>query len=181
FRRASGGVVGVTLGDGLEIDAPVVINVAGPHSDIINEMAGATSDMNVRTKPLRHEVHHVPAPPDFNYDANGSHCSDGDTGIYFRPESGNHILIGSEDPDCDERQWVTDPDSFDRHVTEWQGERRVSRLARRIPTLRIPNARKGVVALYDCSDDWIPIYDRSSVDGYYMAIGTSGKQLENTP
>ena len=63
------------------------INVAGPHSDIINEMAGATGDMNVRTKPLRHEVHHVPAPPDFDYDTNGIHCSDGDTGIYFRPES----------------------------------------------------------------------------------------------
>jgi len=56
IRRADGRVVGVTLSDGLEIDAPVVINVAGPHLDIVNEMAGATGDMNVRTKPLRHEV-----------------------------------------------------------------------------------------------------------------------------
>jgi sarcosine oxidase subunit beta len=158
-----------------------VINVAGPHSDIVNEMAGATGDMNVRTKPLRHEVHHVPAPPDFDYDTDGIHCSDGDTGIYFRPESGNHILIGSEDPDCDERQWVEDPDQYDRHVTEAQWEAQVYRLARRIPSLRIPNERKGVVDLYDCSDDWIPIYDKSSVDGYYMAIGTSGNQFKNAP
>ena len=181
IRRDNGRVKGVTLSDGLEIDAPIVINVAGPHSDIINEMAGATGDMNVRTKPLRHEVHHVPAPPDFDYDMDGVHCSDGDTGIYFRPESGNHILIGSEDPDCDERQWITDPDSYDRHVTEAQWEAQVYRLARRIPSLRIPNERKGVVDLYDCSDDWIPIYDRSSVGGYYMAIGTSGNQFKNAP
>jgi sarcosine oxidase subunit beta len=33
--------------------------------------------------------------------------------------------------------------------------------------------------MYDVSDDWIPIYDRSSLDGYYMAIGTSGHQFKN--
>ena len=181
IRRDNGRVKGVTLSDGLEIDAPIVINVAGPHSDIINEMAGATGDMNVRTKPLRHEVHHVPAPPDFNYDADGVHCSDGDTGIYFRPESGNHILIGSEDPDCDPRVWVDDPDDYNRGVTEKQWEAQVYRLARRMPSLRIPTERKGIVDLYDVSDDWIPIYDRSSVDGFYMAIGTSGNQFKNAP
>jgi sarcosine oxidase subunit beta len=66
-------------------------------------------------------------------------------------------------------------------VTEAQWEAQVYRLARRIPSLRIPNERKGVVDLYDCSDDWIPIYDRSSVDGFYMAIGTSGNQFKNAP
>ena len=29
----------------------------------------------------------------------------------------------------------------------------------------------------DVSDDWIPIYDQSSLPGYYMAIGTSGNQV----
>ena len=40
---------------------------------------------------------------------------------------------------------------------------------------------RGVVDLYDCSDDWIPIYDRSDLDGFYMAIGTSGNQFKNAP
>ena len=40
---------------------------------------------------------------------------------------------------------------------------------------------KGVVDLYDVSDDWIPIYDKSSVAGYYMAIGSSGNQFKNAP
>jgi sarcosine oxidase, subunit beta len=181
IRRANGHVTGVTLTDGQEIEAPIVINVAGPHSFVVNRMAGAEEGMKVKTRALRHEVHHVPSPPDFDFEADGLHTSDGDTGIYFRPESGNHILIGSEDPDCDPRQWVDDPDDYDRHVTEAQWNAQVYRLARRIPSLPIPNERKGVVDLYDCSDDWIPIYDKSDVGGFYMAIGTSGNQFKNAP
>src|SRR5689334_6903035 len=105
----------------------------------------------------------------------------GDPGLYFRPESGNNILIGSEDPDCDPRVWVDEPDKFDRHVTEQQWEAQVFRLARRMPSLRIPNERKGIVDLYDVSDDWIPIYDRSVLDGFYMAIGTSGNPFKTAP
>jgi len=52
-------------------------------------------------------------------------------------------------------------------------------MAQRIPTLGIPSKMRGVVDLYDVSDDWIPIYDKSSVGGYYMAIGTSGNQFKN--
>ena len=180
-RRDRERVRGVTLTTGHEIDAPIVVNVAGPHSFVINRMAGVEGTMKVKTRALRHEVHHVPAPPDFDFEADGFHTSDGDTGIYFRPESGNHILIGSEDPDCDPRVWVDDPDRYDRHVTEAQWEAQVYRLARRIPTLRIPHERKGVVDLYDVSDDWIPIYDRSDLPGFYMAIGTSGNQFKNAP
>jgi sarcosine oxidase subunit beta len=144
-------------------------------------LAGVEAGMKVRTRPLRHEVHHVPAPPDFDFEAAGCHTSDGDTRIYFRPDSGNHILVGSEDPECDPRIWVDEPDEYNRGVTEAQREAQVYRLARRIPTLPIPVDRKGVVDLYDVSDDWIPIYDRSDVTGFYMAIGTSGNQFKNAP
>jgi sarcosine oxidase subunit beta len=181
IRRADGRVAGVTLTDGTEIDAPVLVNVAGPHSFLINRMAGVEDEMKVKTRALRHEVHHVPSPPDFDFEQDGFHTSDGDTGIYFRPESGNHILIGSEDPECDPQVWVDNPDSYDRVVTEKQWEAQVYRLARRMPSLRIPNERKGIVDLYDVSDDWIPIYDRSALDGFYMAIGTSGNQFKNAP
>jgi sarcosine oxidase subunit beta len=33
--------------------------------------------------------------------------------------------------------------------------------------------------MYDASDDWMPIYDKSAIDGFYMAIGTSGNQFKN--
>ena len=30
------------------------------------------------------------------------------------------------------------------------------------------------------SDDWIPIYDKTDLDGFYVAIGTSGNQFKNS-
>ena len=168
---ANGGIKGVVLRDGERIATPIVVNVAGPHSARINRMANAEEGMNIKTRALRHEVHHVPAPAGVDFERNGCHISDGDSGIYFRPEVGNHILVGSEDPDCDAKMWVDDPDDYDRGVTEAQWEAQVYRLARRLPGLKIPNRRRGVVDLYDVSDDWIPIYDKSDVDGFYMAVG----------
>ena len=55
------------------------------------------------------------------------------------------------------------------------------RAGQRMPSLGVPNTAKGVVELYDVSDDWIPIYDKSCKPGYYMAIGTSGNQFKNAP
>ena len=43
----------------------------------------------------------------------------------------------------------------------------------------MPHEKKGIVDLYDVSDDWIPIYDRTDLDGFYVAIGTSGNQYKN--
>jgi len=181
IRRESGRVLGVTLADGQELDASIVINVAGPHSFVINRMAGVERGMNIKTRALRHEVHHVPSPDGFDFLHDGFHTSDGDTGVYFRPEVGNSILVGSEDPECDEKEWVENPDVFDRELTEAQWRAQVYRLAKRIPDLPIPSRPKGVVDLYDVSDDWLPIYDKSDLGGFYMAIGTSGHEFKNAP
>ena len=53
------------------------------------------------------------------------------------------------------------------------------RLNRRLPAVGVPHQRKGVVGVYDVADDWIPIYDRTCVSGFYVAIGTSGNQFKN--
>ena len=130
---------------------------------------------------MRHEVHVVPGPPGVDLDVEGFHTADGDQGIYFRPESGGTLLVGSEDPECDDRDWVDDPDSFNRTVTRSHWEAQVYRLARRIPGLEVPSRMAGVVDLYDVSDDWIPVYDVSDLPGYYMAVGSSGNQFKNAP
>ena len=181
IRRADGQVLGVTLADGTEIDAPVVVNVAGPHSFVINKMAGVYESMNIKTNALRHEVHHVPSPAGIDFEHEGFHTSDDDMAIYIRPETGNHILIGSEDPECDPQVWVSDPDDYDNKVSDAQWNAQVLRLARRMPELGVPSEKKGVVDLYDVSDDWIPIYDRTDLDGFYVAIGSSGNQFKNAP
>ena len=181
IRQADGRVAGVTLADGTEIDAAVVVNVAGPHSFVINRMAGVYDSMNIKTRALRHEVHHVPSPAGVDYERDGLHSSDPDLAIYVRPESGNNILIGSEDPTCDSQVWVDDPDDYDDVVSDAQWNAQVLRLARRMPSLGVPNEKKGIVDLYDVSDDWIPIYDRTDLDGFYVAIGSSGNQFKNAP
>ena len=181
IRRSDERVLGVTLGSGEEIDAPVVVNVAGPHSFVINRMAGVEETMNIKTRALRHEVHIVPAPPGVDYEHDGFHTSDGDQGIYFRPEAGNNILVGSEDPPCDPQVWVEEPDEFDRKVSRPQYEAQVYRVARRMPGVQVPSEPRGLVDLYDVSDDWIPLYDRSDLGGFYMAVGTSGNQFKNAP
>ena len=180
-RQNDGGVVGVTLADGKRINAPVIVNAAGPHSFVVNRMAGVEKQMNIGTRALRHEVHFVPQPDGYNVDQHGIVTSDDDIGGYSRPETGNLILVGSQDPECDPKEWIEDPDDFDRNVSNDQWQAQVFRLAQRIPDLPIPGQATGIVDLYDVSDDWIPIYDKSDLDGYYMAVGTSGNQYKNGP
>ena len=88
-------------------------------------------------------------------------------------------MIGGEEPDCDEKIFV-DPDDWDKNFSE-QWKAQVLRQGQRYPDLPISSKVKGVVDLYDVSDDWIPIYDKSDLPGYYMAIGTSGNQFKNAP
>lgn len=179
-NREGGRVTGVTLEDGTVIEAPIVVNASGPHSFQVTEMAGQSEANAIKTKALRHEVHVVPPPEGYKPEEEGYHTNDTDLGGYHRPETGNMILTGSVDPICDPKEWV-DPDNFDRTVSQAQWQAQVFRLARRIPDLPIPNKPKGVVDLYDVSDDWIPIYDRSDLSGYYQAIGTSGNQFKTAP
>nr|WP_047165564.1 FAD-dependent oxidoreductase [Sphingomonas sp. Y57] len=179
IRQLGGRILGVTLNGTERIDAPVVVNIAGPHSGVVNEMAGVREAMAIRTRPLRQEVAHVPAPAGLDFSGKGHVMTDGDTGVYMRPEIGNHMFVGTLEPACDPLEWV-DPDGFDPSFTD-QWTNLVWRAAQRFPTLGIPNKAEGIVALYDVSDDWIPIYDRSDLDGYFMAIGTSGNQFKNAP
>jgi len=55
------------------------------------------------------------------------------------------------------------------------------RLARRVPEFGIPHRPTGLAALYDVADDWVPIYDKSDLPGFFMACGTSGNQFKNAP
>ncbi len=130
-------VSGVALKDGTIIESPVVVNVAGPHSYLINRMAGIEDQMNIKTRALRVEVAHVPSPEGVDWENKGVITSDSDTGVYTRPEIGNHFLIGSEEPKCDPLEYV-DPDNYNLDFTA-QARTQVMREAMRIPDLPIPN------------------------------------------
>lgn len=182
--QRDGRVAGVSCADGSVVQAPIVVNVAGPYSSIINQMAGVAEQMAMPTRALRREVFVVPAPDgvDFDdYESVGVMSGDVDIGVYFRPERGNNVLIGSAEPDCDELEWIDDPDNYRRTMTEDEYQLLVLRTARRLPGLPVPQTKRGLVDLYDATADWTPIYDRSSLDGFYMACGSSGNQFKNAP
>jgi len=106
---------------------------------------------------------------------------DGDLGTYFRSHVDGQLIVGGAEPACDPLHWIDDPDMYDPRPTTQIWDAQVLRLARRIPSLRVPHRISGLGALYDVADDWIPIYDRTSLGGFYVAIGTSGNQFKNAP
>ena len=192
IEKKDGRVSGVKLGDfdsqskkvldtGSEvITADVVVNVAGPWSTLINQMAGAGSDFTMELKPLRAEVHQISTPKDI---LPGPIMGDLDLGTYVRSGPGGITLVGGTEPECDVLEWV-EPDKVDevnmtRTVEVFESQ--TYRFARRFPAAQIPSTPVGVVGVYDVSSDWTPIYDKTDVPGFYVAIGTSGNQFKNAP
>ena len=53
--KQDGNVSGVALKDGTTIEAPIVVNAAGPWSSRLNQIAGVESEMAITTSPMRQE------------------------------------------------------------------------------------------------------------------------------
>ncbi|MEU0478746.1 FAD-dependent oxidoreductase [Streptosporangium sp. NPDC006013] len=177
LEKAGGRVTAVRLSDGTRIPCAVVVNAAGPWSGALNRLAGVGFDFTVGVRPMRQEVAHVSVPEGYG----GPVVADMDLGTYFRGEGGGDLLVGGTEPECDPMQWTDDPDAVDIHPTAAVFEAQVTRAARRLPDLEVPNRARGVVGVYDVADDWTPIYDRTELEGFYLAIGTSGNQFKNAP
>lgn len=181
-RRSGDRVVGVDLANGEPIDAPIVVNVAGPWSSAFNRLADVGDDFTISTRPMRQEVHYVTAPHGFNNgNQPGPVVADLDLGTYMRGAPSNGFYVGGTEPECEPLQWLNDPEEADPNPTMSLFEAQVTRAARRFGDLGVPSRPRGVVGVYDVASDWAPIYDRTSLDGFYVAIGTSGNQFKNAP
>ena len=173
-------VVRTRHGDALDdIEADVVVNAAGPWSSAVNSLAGADADFAVTARPMRQEVHQLPAPTGPGEPLPVT-LADPDLGVYVRPTVGGH-LVGGLEPECDPWEWLEEPEDADPHVSAATYEAQTLRAARRVPDLAIPNRPIGIVGVYDVTTDWAPIYDRTALPGYYVAMGTSGNQFKNAP
>lgn len=181
--KSGGRAAGVRLSDGQELAAGIVVNAAGPWSGPINRLAGADADFTVEVRPLRQEVHRVAAPAEYHHTGGrpGPVIADLDLGVYLRPDTGNSLLIGGTEPECDPREWIDDPDAANPNVTAPVFDAQVLRASRRLTGLQVPNRPAGVSGVYDVASDWTPVYDRTCVDGFYVAMGTSGNQFKNAP
>lgn len=177
-------VKGVVLKDGSRVEAPIIINVAGPYSAAVHRMAfedaRVTDDSLISSQPLKVEVAYVQEPPGACVDQTMPVIADLDAGIYMRPQQGGQMLIGSIEPECDELHFLPSPDDLSEALTE-EWTHLVYRAGLRLPTLQVPNTARGLTALYDTTPDWVPLYDRGSLGGFYSMRGTSGNQFKNAP
>jgi sarcosine oxidase subunit beta len=181
-RRAGGRVTGVDLADGAALSAPVVVNAAGPWSAGLNRIAGVGGDFTISVRPMRQEVHQVPAPPGYNDgDRLGPVIADLDLGTYMRGTPGDGLLVGGTEPECDPLHWLDAPEDAAPHPTASLYQSQLTRAARRLPGLKVPGTPRGISGVYDVASDWTPIYDRTALPGYYVAMGTSGNQFKNAP
>jgi sarcosine oxidase, subunit beta len=181
-RQDAGRVRGITLSDGTALSAPVLVNAAGPWSSAVNRMARVGEEFTIGVRPMRQEVHQVAAPPGYNADPElGPTVADLDLGTYFRPAPGDVLLVGGTEPRCDPYEWIDDPDQANPRATPAMFAAQVTRAARRLPDLTVPNTVSGIAGVYDVAEDWTPIYDRTDLDGFYVAMGTSGNQFKNAP
>ncbi|MFT5464485.1 MAG: sarcosine oxidase subunit beta, partial [Planctomycetota bacterium] len=169
------------LADGTTLGADVVVNAAGPHSALVNRMAGVS--LPIETRALRREVCALENPV---YSAESEQplpvVGDLDSGIYFRPETGaRDLIVGSLDPRCDVLEWVDNPDEHDPTCSADGFERQVLRLMKRFPEAQL-GKRRGLSGMYDVTPlDWNPVLDRTEKPGYYVAIGTSGSSFKTAP
>ena len=174
-------VRGIRLANGQELRSSIVVNAAGPWSSVLTNLVGADRDMRISTKPMRQTIASCRAPNDFGVGSGGVVIADMDLGAYGRPQPGGSYIIGGVESPCDPVEWVTDPDVGSDHPDPEMFEALIYRTARRIPSIEIPLRPQGLSSHYDVSDDWTPIFDRSCIDGFYLAVGTSGNQFKNGP
>lgn len=181
IRREGGGRFVVETETRGPFECDIAVNASGPHSGIVNRMAGVT--LPLETRPLRREVHFL-SNPLFSRPGGATLpvVGDVDGGIYFRPETaGRDIVVGSTDPECDEKEFVADPDDFGDGITDLYRQRQCLRAMQRFPAVRLGPPR-GVASLYDVTvRDWYPIVDRTDLPGFYVCIGTSGSSFKTAP
>jgi len=171
-------VTGVEVDGNEKILADIVINAGGPWSNRINELAGVGQDFTILVRPMRQEVHQINTPMNL---IPGPIVGDLDLGTYMRSTPTGSTLIGGTEPECDGLDWVDDVEAVNLNRTKELFEAQVTRAARRFPSLKIPNSPSGIAGIYDVAADWTPIYDRTELDGFFVAIGTSGNQFKNAP
>ena len=171
-------VIGIEVDGAEKIFADVVINAGGPWSNTINKLAGVGQDFTISVRPMRQEVHQITTPMNL---LPGPIIGDLDLGTYMRSSPTGSTLIGGTEPECDRLDWVDDVEAVNLNRTKELFEAQVTRAARRFPALKIPNTASGIAGIYDVAADWTPIYDRTELDGFFVAIGTSGNQFKNAP
>ena len=167
---AGGKVKGVHTSRG-DFFAPVVVNAAGPWAGEINALAGL--DLPYTT--WRHDTMFAGVPLEMR--PSFPAAIDFPNEQYFRPETGNLMLIGLEDGN----PLGESPDNDTDHARKGFVERAIERICQRVPIMEnsyLHSAHGGYDGL---TPDQHPLLGQSEVDGFYLDCGHSGTGFKISP
>ncbi|MGD8319413.1 MAG: FAD-dependent oxidoreductase [Gemmatimonadota bacterium] len=173
IRFQGGKVTGVDTTAG-PVDADAVVNCAGPWGARVAAMAGldvpvssCRAQVSVFGRPQGHRGPH-PVVLDF------VHAS------YFRPETGDLMLVGLIDPS--EAEDVVDPDHYPEHTDEGFDLDVGRRWIERCPAMEAAERRRGYSGLYAVTPDWHPVIDEvPEGSGHFLCTGFSGHGFKLGP
>ncbi len=163
--------VHTTRGD---ISTRAVVNAAGPWGSRLVRMVGIELPVTPSRQQLA--IFRVPA----SFAARRPIFVDVLQRAYYRPETGNLLLLGTRNPAG--AADPADPDSFDEHVDPdrlaWSSEI----ACHRFPVLAEAEAVGGYASLYDLTPDLHFIIEASpEVPGFFQALGFSGHGFKHSP
>lgn len=173
IRFAGGRVSGVDTSAG-PMAAPSVVNCAGPWGARVAAMA----ELEVPVASCRAQVavfgrpegERGPHPVVLDF----AHAS------YFRPETGDLMLVGLIDPS--EADDVVDPDRYPEHTDDAFDLDVGARWIQRCPSMESAVRRRGYAGLYAITPDWHPIIDEAPAgSGHFLCTGFSGHGFKLGP
>jgi sarcosine oxidase subunit beta len=155
------------------IATPHVVIAAGPWADQVGQLAG----VHLPVKPSRQSI--VTLRPKFEFGNSHPVVADLVHGVYFRPETGNLILLGNTRHGDDR---PGDPDHYEDRPDPAEAVDLVERLSRLMPLAAEAEIVGGWSGMYEISPDWNPIIGTApATTGLHYAVGFSGHGFKLSP
>lgn len=155
-------------------ESPVLVMAVGPWTHHLGRMIGVEFPFEVS----KHKVITLKTKEPYSIDWPIVKDLTTPDKIYFRPETGGVVLLGTGD----HGDPVEDPDGIGDVVDDAHVERMQPLIANRMPAFANAQYVAGWTGLYDITPDWNPIVGPvPGYEGLFVAVGFSGHGFKLAP